>query len=64
MLTLFFVPDLPTQVGAPYSFNSDDIVAWNGTVLKFGSIAHLTSEGDEIRKATDEERADYKNKNM
>lgn len=24
MLTLFFVPDLPTQVGAPYSFNSDD----------------------------------------
>lgn len=24
MLTLFFVPDLPTQVGALYSFNSDD----------------------------------------
>ena len=24
MLTLFFVPDLPTQVGASYSFNSDD----------------------------------------
>ena len=24
MLTLFFVPDLPTQVGEPYSFNSDD----------------------------------------
>jgi len=24
MLTLFFVPDLPTQVGASYSFNSED----------------------------------------
>ena len=24
MLTLFFVPDLPTQVGAKYSFNSED----------------------------------------
>jgi 16S rRNA (uracil1498-N3)-methyltransferase len=24
MLTLFFVPDLPTQVGATYSFNSED----------------------------------------
>jgi len=24
MLTLFFVPDLPTQVGAGYSFNSED----------------------------------------
>jgi len=24
MLTLFFVPDLPTQVGANYSFNSED----------------------------------------
>ena len=24
MLTLFFVPDLPTQVGAIYSFNSED----------------------------------------
>ena len=24
MLTLFFVPDLPTQIGAKYSFNSED----------------------------------------
>jgi 16S rRNA (uracil1498-N3)-methyltransferase len=24
MLTLFFVPDLPSQVGASYSFNSED----------------------------------------
>ena len=24
MLTLFFVPDLPTQIGASYSFNSED----------------------------------------
>ena len=24
MLTLFFVPDLPSQVGSSYSFNSED----------------------------------------
>ncbi len=46
----------------PYSFNSDDIVAWNGVITRFGSIAHLTSESDEMRKSTDEERADYKQK--
>jgi len=45
----------------PYAFISSDVVAWNGMITSFGSIAHLTKEGDSLRIANDVEETQHKN---
>lgn len=45
----------------PYSFMSNDIVAWNGILTSFGAIAHLTADGDSLRMANEEEERNYQN---
>lgn len=41
----------------PYSFSPSDVIVWNGLVAEFGSVAHLMTEGDNMRKANvDEEK--------
>jgi len=44
----------------PYSFISTDIVAWNGLVCSFGSIAFMVNEDDSLRIANEEEEKFYK----
>jgi hypothetical protein len=47
----------------PYAFITDDIIAWNGIVCKYGSVSHLISDGDDLRIANELENDDYKRKN-
>ena len=43
----------------PYAFNPSDVIVWNGIVVKFGYIHHLTEPDDQMRKATKEDTQDY-----
>lgn len=45
----------------PYSFSPTDIIMWNGLLVTFGSISHLTDENDYFRKTNEVEIDQYKN---
>jgi hypothetical protein len=44
----------------PYSFISTDVIVWNGVIGQFGSFSPFINEGDNLRKANDEELKNYK----
>ena len=44
----------------PYSFISTDIIVWNGIITQYGSVAHLITEGDNLKKASADEVKTYK----
>ncbi len=47
----------------PYSFITDDVIAWNGVICKYGAVSHFIIEGDDLRIANEIETDDYKTKN-
>ncbi len=39
----------------PYSFISCDVIVWNGLVAEYGTVAPFVQEGDDMRRANDDE---------
>lgn len=48
----------------PYSFVLVDIIVWNGVICQHGSVSHLINDGDDLRRANEEEVKSYKTINV
>ncbi|HWY34282.1 MAG TPA: hypothetical protein VNX68_06515 [Nitrosopumilaceae archaeon] len=47
----------------PYCFGVLDLIVWNGIICRYGSVRHLTTEGDELQKASEADTETYNNIN-
>jgi hypothetical protein len=44
----------------PYAFLPSDVIVWNGLIAEYGSVAHLMTNGDNMRRANADEEKNHK----